>query len=239
MPRKVEQCRADVSAGEVLAWLEEHGTPENLEAMQRFGISAGRAVGVGIGELKRYATSLGRRHELAQELWESGLYDARMLASFVGDPAQVTRAQMEAWAKDFDSWAIVDTVCFALFDRAPDRWAMVHAWASAEPEFTRRAAFALIWSMSVHDKKAPDAAFLDCLPLIEAAASDHRHYVWKGVSMALRAMGKRNPALRAAALATAERLAASPDVKARAVGKEALRELTRRADRGVAGPRSD
>ncbi len=210
---------------EVLAWLEEHGTPEGLEAMQRFGITAERATGVSVGELRRYAAGLGKDHTLAAGLWASGVYEARLLASYVDDPAQVTREQMATWARDFDSWAIVDTVCFALFDRTPDRWEMVHEWAAAGPEFTRRAAFALVWSLSVHDKQAPDEAFLACLPLIEAAASDSRHYVWKGVSMALRALGKRNPALREAAVVTAGRLAAAPEPTARGVGKEALREL--------------
>jgi 3-methyladenine DNA glycosylase AlkD len=200
--------------------------------MSRYGIPPVRAFGVTVGELKRYAKEVGVSHALAEALWASGWYEARLLAAFVGDASKVTVRQMDDWAKGFDNWAVVDTVCFALFDRAPGAWRMVRRWANAKPEFTRRAAFALVWSLTVHDKAAPDRAFLACLPLVERAATDDRHFVMKAVSMALRAIGKRNQVLRPAAIATAQRLAALDSASARAIGREAVRELTgRRAAR--------
>jgi 3-methyladenine DNA glycosylase AlkD len=171
---------------EVLAWLERHGSAKNIQAMVRYGIPPVRAFGVSVGDLKRYARTLGVDHALAEGLWASGWYEARLLAAFVGDPRQVTARRMDAWARDFDSWAVVDTVCFSLFDRAPNAWRMVPRWAASPREFVRRAAFALIWSLTVHDKQAADEAFLGCLPLIERAATDDRHFVAKAVSMALR-----------------------------------------------------
>lgn len=148
-----------------------------------------------------------------------------MLATLVDDPAAVTVVQMNAWAHDFDNWGICDTACFALFDRTPHAWSRVRAWANAKPLFTKRAAFALLWGLTVHDKAAPDRAFLDCLPLIETAAADERDLVKKGVDMALRALGKRNPALRKAALTLAGRLASSTDPTQAWIGRSGLREL--------------
>jgi 3-methyladenine DNA glycosylase AlkD len=209
----------------VLAWLERTGTAETRAGMARYAIPSHRAYGVTVGELKKEAKRLGRDHELALALWETGRYEARILAAFVGEPGRVTVAQMEAWCADFDSWAICDTVCFHLFDRTPHAWDRIGPWARRKGEFQKRAAFALLWGLSVHDKAAPDDAFLDRIPLIEAAAADNRAYVWKGVDMALRTMGKRNPTLHAAALEAAERLAAAEAPSARRIGRSALREL--------------
>ena len=220
--------RADdhrVTSVEALAWLERRGTKKQISELDRYGITATRPFGVPVGELKKYAREVGTDHELAQELWASGRYEAQMLAAFVDDPAQVTVRQMNQWADDFDNWAIVDTVCFHLFDRTPHAWKKVTQWAKAKPEFKKRAAFALLWSLSVHDKEAPDRAFKDGLGLIETAATDDRIYVKKAVNMALRAIGKRNRALNKAAITTAERQSKLDDPAARWVGSHALREL--------------
>ncbi len=135
---------------------------------------------------------------------------------------------MERWCKDFDSWAICDTACFHLFDRTPHAAAKIVAWAKRRPEFQRRAAFALLASVALHDKAAPDATLARFFPLIEAAATDDRNFVKKAVSWALRGLGRRRGgALTAPALTLARRLAAAPEPAARWIGKDALRELTR------------
>lgn len=214
-----------MSATEALAWLEGRGTKKNVEGLKRYGITARRAFGVTVGDTKKYAKQVGMDHALAQALWASGWYEARLLAAFVDDPQQVTLQQMNGWADDFDNWAVVDTVCFSLFDRVPHAWKVIPRWAQAKPEFKKRAAFALLWSLSVHDKRASDEAFLKSLPLIVEGARDDRHFVKKAVDMALRAIGKRSAALNVAAIETAERLAAMDDPAPRWVGKHAAREL--------------
>jgi 3-methyladenine DNA glycosylase AlkD len=216
---------SSASVDEAIAWLERHGSQKNIVGMKRYGITATRPFGVSVGETKKYATQLGRNHELAQQLWASGRYEARLLAAFVDVPEEVTVGQMNQWANDFDNWAIVDTVCFHLFDRVPFAWKLVPPWAKAKPEFKKRAAFALLWSLSVHDKKASDASFLESFPLIERGAEDDRNFVKKAVNMALRAIGKRNAVLNHGAIDTAQRLADSDVATAKWVGKNALREL--------------
>ena len=152
-----------------------------------------------------------------------------MLAAFVDDPQKVSAAQMDRWCRDFDNWAICDTVCFKLFDRTPHAWTKVVQWSGKRNEFERRAAFALLASLAGHDRAAPDRAFVESLTLIERAATDERNYVKKGVSWALRRIGWRNAKLHAAAVTTARRLAASTDATARWIGKDALRDIERPA----------
>jgi len=149
----------------------------------------------------------------------------------VDEPARVTAAQMDRWARDFDNWGITDTLCFALFDRTPHAWKKVEPWSRRREEFVKRAAFALIASLALHDKKAGDEQFLRTLPLIERGASDDRNFVKKGVSWALRVLGRRNQTLNEAAVEVARRLAESPDAAARWVGKDGIKDLTKPAVR--------
>ena len=209
-----------------LKWLKSHATKATLDGMARYAIPSDKAYGVAMKDIKALGQNLGRNQELAAALWDTGVYEARMLASFVGDPARITPSQMDRWCKDFDNWAFCDAMCFNLFDRTPHAWSKVTQWSSKRNEFEKRTAFALLWSLTVHDKRAGDEPFIQGLALIERAAGDGRNFVNKAVNMALRATGKRNRALNAAAVAVARRLADSQEAAARWVGKDALRELT-------------
>lgn len=211
---------------EILRALHALATPRDLANLQRFGIAASQPLGVSMVNVQKVARQVGRDHRTAAALWATGIYEARLLAAHVDEPARVTPTQMDRWARDFDNWAVCDTLCFALFDRTPHAWGRVDAWASARPEFVRRAAFALMASLAVHDKVSPDDPYMARLPLIEQAADDSRDLVRKGVSWALRTTGRRSGVLHRAALAVARRLAASTDAGRRWVGKDAVRELT-------------
>ena len=209
-----------------LKWLKSHSTKATREGMVRFAIPSDNAYGVSMKDIKALGKTLGRNQPLARELWDTGVYEARMLASFVGDPTLLSSVQMDRWCKEFDSWAICDTMCFNLFDRTPHAWTKVKQWSSKRREFEKRAAFALLWSLAVHDKAAADELFVKGFSLIEREADDERNFVKKAVNMALRAIGKRNRALNVAAVAVARRLADSEHATQKWVGKDALRELT-------------
>jgi 3-methyladenine DNA glycosylase AlkD len=217
----------DEQVQSALVWLKSHSSKAVRDGMARYAIPSDHAYGVPMRDIKALGKTLGRNHALALALWDTGVYEARMLASFVGDPEQLTPAQMDRWCKDFDNWAFCDALSFNLFDRSPHAWKKVKQWSSRKKEFEKRTAFALLWSLSLHDKSAPDERFLEGLALIEREATDERNFVKKAVNMALRAVGRRNRALRVAATAVARRLAASDDRTAKWVGRDALRELTK------------
>jgi 3-methyladenine DNA glycosylase AlkD len=206
--------------------LAKMSTQRDRDNLARFGIDATHPLGVSMGNIQILAKRLGRSHELAAALWDTNVYEARMLTSFVDEPERVTATQMDRWCRDFDNWGICDTLCFKLFDQTPHAWAKVAQWGDKRDEFVKRAAFALLASLAAHDKSASNEQFLESLPLIERAATDERNFVKKGVSWALRTLGRRNPALNDAAVVVAKRLAASPEPAARWIGKGALKELT-------------
>ena len=221
----------DSQVQQTLASLEQMSSRKDHDNLKRFGITAEQAFGVSMANIQRLAKGLGRDHNLAAALWETGWYEARLLTSFVDDPARVTSGQMDRWCRDFDNWGICDTVCFFLFDRTPFAWDKVTKWSNARPEFVKRAAFALLASLAGHDKTASDDQFLQSLVLIERAADDDRNFVKKAVSWALRRIGGRSAVLNEASIALARRLSESSEPSARWIGMEALRDFKRPAAR--------
>lgn len=223
MKRTARELNADVASA--LAWLKRRGSARNREGMAHFGLTSQNTLGVSLENIRVLAKRLGRDHDLALALWDTGVYEARVLTTFVGEPSRVTPAQMDRWCRDFDSWGICDALCFHLFDKTPHAWKKIVKWSDARAEFVKRASFALLASVALHDKTAPDKSFLDSFVLIERAATDDRNFVKKAVSWALRGIGKRNPKLHAAAVKLSRRLADSPHRAARWTGNDALRDL--------------
>jgi 3-methyladenine DNA glycosylase AlkD len=184
----------------ILAELKALASPEGRAGMARFGINVEKAYGVSMAAARPLAQKFKRQHQLAAELWASGIHEARILAALIDDPKLVTSKQMDAWVADFNSWDLCDQACMKLFAKTPYVVAKVAKWAKDKREFVRRAAFATIAGYTVHAKKAPDAEFLPLLALVEAHATDERNFVKKAVNWALRQISKRSMTLHAPAL---------------------------------------
>jgi len=192
------------------------------EMSSRYGIVTKDAYRVRMRDMQAVAKKLGRNHALTLALWETGNYEARTVAAFVAEPARLTPVLMDRWCRDFDNWAICDTVCFKLFDQSPQALGRVAAWAARRDEFQKRAAFALLACVALHDDNASDETIADYLPLIERAATDERNFVKKGVSWALRSLAGRNAKLKTAAIALGRRLAASQEAAPRWGGQRRI-----------------
>ena len=216
---------AEERAREVVRTLERMGDPQRRDGMARYGIDTSRALGISVTELRPLARDLGHDHDLAAALWASGVHEARILASLVDEPARVSQAQMDAWVADLDSWDVCDAVCGNLFDRTPFALDKAVEWSAREPEFERRAGFALMAWAAVHRKDLPDAAFGSLLPLIRERSTDDRNYVKKAVSWALRQIGKRSAGLNTKAIRTAEQIERLDARSSRWIARDALREL--------------
>jgi 3-methyladenine DNA glycosylase AlkD len=225
MPGKPTKAEVE----QVLAALKRLASKQVRHDMSaRYGIVVKKAWGVRVSDMQKVAKAIGLNHELAQALWDTGWYEARTVACLIDEPERVTPAQMDRWCRDFDNWAICDTVCFKLFDQTPHALKKVTQWAKRRDEFQKRAAFSLLACVALHNRETADAAFTKCLPLIEKAATDDRNFVKKGISWALRAIGMRSAALNKACRALAKRLVESGDPTAKWIGKDALKDLARR-----------
>lgn len=210
---------------EVITRLEALGNADELAGMTRFGIVTDHAYGVRVPELRKLAKVIGKNHPLAQELWAEGSREARIIAALVADPKQVDEALLEAWVRGFDSWEVCDQCCMNLFDKLPVAYEKAIAWSWREEEFVRRAGFALMASLAMHDKKAPDEKFLSLLREIANAAGDGRNFVRKAVNWALRQIGKRNLSLNEKAIVAAKEIQKQDSKSARWIAADAIREL--------------
>ncbi len=217
---------------DVLEEIRRRGDPKALNGMSYFGIETTRAFGVSVPQLRDIAKKTGRSHELAQQLWKTGIHEARLLAGMIDDPTKVTDLQMEKWATEFNSWDVVDGSCGNLFDKTPIAVRKAHEWSLRPEEYVKRAGFVLMAELAVHDKKATDRTFLGFLPIIVRESSDERNFVRKAVNWALRQIGKRNIALNKAAIETGKAIQKLDSRSAKWIAADALRELTRQQVQG-------
>lgn len=212
-------------AEEIAARLRSLGTEKNREGMAKYGINTDRAAGVPMRVVRGVAMQVHRDHALAQELWKTGLHEARILATIVADPARTSEPLLEDWAMDLNSWDLTDQLCQNLAWRTHHAWAKAEEWVDRPEVFVRRAAFVLQATLARKAHDAEPAQFLSFLPLLRRAASDEQRIVRKAVAWAIKNIGQRSDDLRGPALALADELAASPDRHAVSVGKEARRKI--------------
>jgi 3-methyladenine DNA glycosylase AlkD len=223
----------------ILNFLRSKSDPRNVAGMARFGINPKNTLGVSMPVLRKMARTLRKdgsrggdpsldRHILALGLWRSGIHEARVLAALIADPARMDARTTERWVRQVDSWDVCDQLCLNLFDRMKGARARALKWSRRRETFVKRAGFALMAVLAVHDKEAPDASFLPFLKAVERESGDGRNFVKKAVNWALRQVGKRNARLGRRALALARRLKASPVTPARWIGSDASRELNGR-----------
>ncbi len=217
--------RQPFTADELVIWLKSRRSEKNREGMARFGINVEQAFGISMADLRSLAREIERGHALAEELWQAGWHEARLLAVLVDRPQWVTDSPMDRWTGDFNSWDLCDQACGNLWCRTPMAGAKIRQWVLDERQFVRRAGFVTLAWMAVHDKKAPHASFLEWLPVIRDGAHDPRNFVKKSVNWALRQVGKRSASLHGPCLDLARELAASGDSTARWIGSGAAREL--------------
>ena len=218
--------RPVMTSAELIADLRSRKNPLNVAGQRRFGITPKtEQLGIAIPYLRQLARAHRKNHALALELWSSGIHEARLLAAFIDDPKKVSRSQMDAWARSFDSWDICDQVCSNLFDCTPFALQKVHQWSGKQGEFVKRAGFVLMAALAIHAKNLPDDVFVGFLPIIRREATDDRNFVRKAVNWALRQIGKRNPRLRRAAIAESKAITKIDSRAARWIAKDALREL--------------
>jgi len=209
----------------VLERLRSKARPDQLEGMARYGMAVERRLGVSVPDMRKMAKELGHDHNLALELWKTGIAEAKIIAAMISDPKKLTERQMEDWVKDINSWDVCDQVCMNLFEKVPFAWKKIIDWSEREEEFVKRTAFALIACLAWHDNKARDEEFIELLPVIMRGATDERNFVKKAVNWALRNIGKRNLNLNKAAIHTAREIQRLDSKAAHWIASDAIREL--------------
>ncbi len=209
----------------VMSELRSLRNAKNVAGMARFGINTKNTYGISIPDLRRIGRRIGKDHSLALKLWDSQVHEARILASMIEGPEEVTGRQMDEWANDFDSWDVCDQCCSNLFDKTKMAYDKAVSWSRVEREFVKRAGYTLMACLAVHDKTMDNESLAKLLPLIVKGSDDERNFVKKSVNWALRQIGKRNLGLNKAAIKTAREIGQMNSKSARWIATDALREL--------------
>ena len=215
-----------INVDDILHWLTDNRNEANVAGMAHFAISGSEVMGIRLPALRAKARTCGHDTDAARLLWQSGIHEARIMASMIADPHDFTLADMECWCADFDSWDVCDQCCLNLFWQLPFAKDAIEVCAADEREFVRRCAFALMAVMAVHAEPDDNIDFAHWLHIIREYSTDRRNFVKKAVNWALRQIGKRSMALNTLAVDTARQLAESDNSTARWIGKNALNELT-------------
>ena len=211
---------------EVIEILEGMANPEKIKIKQgRFGITANNSLGIYQKDLKELAGKIGCNNKLALKLFDSGIYEARILCSKIYHPESITEELMEKWVATFENWEICDSFCMGFF--AKSKFALTKAieWSKDEHEFVKRSGFVIMASYGFANKNADNEVFEKFLPIVEREAIDERLYVKKAVNWALRNIGKRNIDLNNSAISVANRIANIESKSAKWIANNALKEL--------------
>ncbi len=215
-----------MNCSEIIKQLESLSSVKNKAGMARFGINTERAYGITIKDLRKLANRIKRNHVLAQQLWDSGMHEARILASMVDEPELVTEQQVECWASDFNSWDLVDQCCLNLFSKTKFAYSKCFDFSKRREEFIKRTAFALMACLAWQKNSMLDSKLEKFFPIIIRQSVDDRNFVKKAVNWALRQLGKRNRQLNKKAIAAARAIQKLNAPSAQWIAKDALRELT-------------
>jgi 3-methyladenine DNA glycosylase AlkD len=205
--------------------LQSKAKAENIDGMARFAIVGDQRMGVSVPDMRKIAKSVGKNHQLALDLWDTGVPEGMIVAGMIAEPDKLTEQQMEDWVVDINSWDICDQVCMNLFEKTPLAEKKIFEWSTREGEFVKRTSYALIACLAWHDKQAVDERFINYFPLIVAGSTDERNFVKKAVNWALRNIGKRNQNLNKQAIRVANQIHEIDSKSARWIASNALREL--------------
>ena len=210
---------------EIIKKLKSLANLKNVEGMARFGINTKNTLGIPIPELRKLSKQIGKNHELALEIYNSGIHEARILACYIDNPKLVTEEQLEKWVKKLDSWDDCDQCCGNLFDKTEYAYKKAKEWTNRKEEFVKRAGFATMAQLAAHDKKASNKKIMEFFPYILKESGDERNFVKKAVNWALRQIGKRNKNLNREAIKLAKEIFKINSKSARWITSNALREL--------------
>ncbi|GAB5539012.1 MAG: DNA alkylation repair protein [Salibacteraceae bacterium] len=216
------------SAADVIAHLKAIADPQKLSyKAEKYDIQTSNALGIYHSDLKEMAKQIGKNSELALELWDSGIYEARLITSKIFRPKDLTMELAVKWTLEFDTWEICDSFSMAVFGKSPLAIEIIRVFRTHEMEFVKRSSFATMASYGLADKQAENMVFETFFTWIEEASTDERNFVKKAVNWALRTIGKRNVDLRDRAIQVSNKLLASQSKSAQWIASDAIKELTK------------
>lgn len=214
-----------MTSQEIIAELQSMASEKHKANVVKMGIPEESSIGVSTTLIRSYAKKLGKSNQLAYELWSSGYHEGRLLAVLLFEKKNFTLDEAEALMSDVVSWDLCDHLCKNLIIKLKGYETLIPLWITSEETYKKRAAFTLIASAVIHDKKISDAALDEYLCCIRDNSDDLREHVKKAASWALREIGKKDFNFNEKALLLAHELLETGSKAQIWIAKNAIKEL--------------
>lgn len=214
-----------MECGQAIEALRTMADEKHKANVVRMGIPEHCSIGVSTGDIRKMAKTIGKSNELAYELWQTGLHEAKLLAVLLFDKKQMTFSAAGKLMDDVISWDLCDHLCKNLIIKLKGYDSLIAEWVVSEQTYKKRGAFTLMAASVVHEKNMADETLEDYLHLISENSNDEREHVKKAVSWALREIGKKDFNYNEKAVLLAMELKENGSQAQRWIGKDALKEL--------------
>lgn len=210
---------------EIVEYLKAEASEKYKTNIVKMGIPAENCIGVSTAILRKLSKGLEKSNKLAFELWNTHYHEARLLSVFLFNSKTLTFSDIDNLMKEVISWDLCDHLCKNLIIKLENYEEYIFNWITANHIYKRRAAFTLIASAAIHDKKiAQDTLDLFLKLISENSNSEHEH-IKKAVSWALREIGKIDFDFNEKALVVAHELLKTGNKTQIWIAKDTIKEL--------------
>ena len=194
---------------QVLALLRENRNERGVEHWKTRSARNGglKSFGIGLTQLRKLGKQIGRDHKLAQQLWGSDVYDAKIMGLLIDDPKQLSREQAEQQVEGLQGgmFAHVFASCDATLAKTPFAFDLARDWMESKDHMRRRCGYTLLYELSKKNPKGMDDAYLlSRIDHIQSAMQGEEAWVRAAMGGALLGIGKRNKKLNKAAIRAAK-----------------------------------
>lgn len=214
-----------MNSKEIIAELQSRASEKYKANVIRMGIPEEHCIGVSTGEIRSLAKKIDKSNALAYELWNTGYHEARLLAVLVFDKKYITPADIEKLMNEVVSWDLCDHLCKNLIAKMNTYEEFIYKWIASSHIYKKRAAYTLIATAAVHNKKLSQDRLDTYLKWIKQDSQIEHEHVKKAVSWALREIGKRDFDYNEKALLVAHELLDNGNKAQIWVAKDAMKEL--------------
>lgn len=214
-----------MNSREIIKELQAQASEKYKANVVKMGIPEEHCIGVSTGEVRSIAKKIGKSNELAFELWNTNYHEARLLAVLILDKKERTHSDIEKLMSEVVSWDLCDHLCKNLIAKMKDYKEFIYKWINSNHIYKKRAAYTLIATSAIHDKKLSKDTLDKYLKLIREAQDIEHDHIKKAVAWALKEIGKRDFDYNEKALLVAHELLDNGDKTQVWIAKNAIKEL--------------
>lgn len=223
--KKKLEGASTMNSKQILNELEQFADPKRKENLVKLGIPVENSMGVSTGDIRNIAKNIAQNDMLAMDLWQTDIHDAKLLAVLLLNPQNATDEQIDDFMQGIHSWDLCDHFCKNYLLKVHHYQKYIHKWVVTNDLYYKRAAFTLIASQAIRDKKIEQQTLETYLTYIELHSDEERIHIYKAISWALREIGKIDLTLQEQAIICAYNLLESDNKNKQRIAKLSLKEL--------------